>query len=384
MRVNEVYFQGMRNIITLLIALALWSPLSATAQEVAPEPTYEPPTYRYMVGIVEGATSESEDLGGFTSVTVRALLRIDGGPEHGKLVETTSQYDGPTPMVPMKGDRMVVVESTSDGEVQYDLGEPYRLPALGWTLAAFFALVIGFARKKGVMSIIGLGVSIVVLQKIVVGGILAGKEPLGVTTIGMAIILFVSLYLAHGLNKRTTVALSGALVAVVAAYICAQLAVMFTAIAGTGTEEALFLQAGILGHIDLRGLFLSGVLIGAVGVLDDASTAQSAAVAEIAEADPMLSPQELYRRGLIVGREHIASLVNTLVLAYAGASLPLFLLFAIYKDLPVWVTLNSGPIAEEIVRTIIGSGALVLAVPVTTLIAARTFGATSTQKKNPV
>jgi uncharacterized membrane protein len=132
----------------------------------------------------------------------------------------------------------------------------------------------------------------------------------------------------------------------------------------------------------MRGLLLGGIILGALGVLDDITTAQAAAVDELHRANPSLDARELYRRGLSVGREHITALVNTLFLAYAGASLPLFILFTIYNEVPVWVALNSEFVAEEVVRTLVGSMALILAVPITTAAAAtivsRSIGGGST------
>jgi uncharacterized membrane protein len=142
---------------------------------------------------------------------------------------------------------------------------------------------------------------------------------------------------------------------------------------GNGTEDAFFLQANSL-KINLQGVFLSGIIIGVLGVLDDVTTGQSAAVEELHFANPTLGFSELYRRGLSVGREHIASLVNTLVLAYTGVSFPFLLLYGSRQLQPLWVTLNGNFIAEEIVRTLVGSSVLVIAVPLTTLLAAYYYG----------
>jgi len=139
---------------------------------------------------------------------------------------------------------------------------------------------------------------------------------------------------------------------------------------GLGSEEAMFLQLDPSLTLNLQGLLLSGIIIGTLGVLDDVTASQAAVVDEISKANESLGFKELYKRGLSVGHEHIAALVNTLFLAYAGAALPLFLLFYINKTQPLWVILNGELIAEEIVRTMVGSSALVLAVPITTALAA--------------
>jgi uncharacterized membrane protein len=165
------------------------------------------------------------------------------------------------------------------------------------------------------------------------------------------------------------------------------MAIIFVAIGklfGLGSEEAIYLQLVPLEQLNLQGLLLGGIILGALGVLDDITTAQSAAVDELRKANPALGARELYRRGLSVGTEHITSLVNTLFLAYAGASLPLFILFTIYNDMPLWVTLNSEFIAEEIVRTVVGSVALILAVPITTAAAAAIFSRPRPSRTEPL
>ena len=150
-------------------------------------------------------------------------------------------------------------------------------------------------------------------------------------------------------------------------------AVRLASIFGMGTEESVLLQFGPLENIDLRGLLLGGIVIGALGVLDDITTAQTAVVDELRRANPRMTFRQLYAAGISVGREHIASLINTLALAYVGASLPLLMLFTINDAMPLWVTLNSEFIAEEIVRTLVGSSALLIAVPISTWCAAQAF-----------
>ena len=162
------------------------------------------------------------------------------------------------------------------------------------------------------------------------------------------------------------------------------LAVVFVDIAklfGTGSEDAYFLKIGLLANINLKGLLLGGIIFGAVGVLDDVTTAQTAAVDEISKANKKLGFKDLFSKGISVGKEHISSLVNTLVLAYVGSSFPLLLLFSLNNDVPVWVKYNSEFIVEEVVRTLIGSTTLVLAVPIATFIAAYFI---SRKSKNPV
>jgi len=199
-----------------------------------------------------------------------------------------------------------------------------------------------------------------------------GGNPLFVSLVGSMGILFFSLYLSHGFNKRTSVALVGTFITLIIATLAALVAVFSAQLFGLGSEEAISLLQGPLKNIDLQGLLLGGMIIGALGVLDDITTAQSATVEEIHRADPKLDVTELFKRGMSVGKEHIASLINTLALAYVGASLPLMILLS-QRKFPFWVLLNSEFIVEEVLRTVIGSFALILAVPITTILAARVF-----------
>ena len=191
---------------------------------------------------------------------------------------------------------------------------------------------------------------------------------------GGIMIIFISLYLAHGFNKRTSLALVSTLITFHLALGFGYLALNGARLFGMGSEEALLLTYTDLGvGIDLRGLLLGAIVIGALGVLDDITTAQTATVEEIHKADKKLSVKELYKRGLSVGHEHIASLVNTLVLAYVGVAFPVLLLLMDTNE-PFWVILNNEFMAEEVGRTLVGSLTLVLAVPIATGLAAHVYG----------
>lgn len=244
------------------------------------------------------------------------------------------------------------------------------MPALGLAVGLFFGLAVLFSRRRGVTAILGLGITALILARFIVPAIIGGSNPLVVSLVGALAIAFSSIYLAHGFNLRTSIAVGSTLLTLVIAWVMAIVFVSLANLFGLGSEEAFYLQLAPVEQLNLRGLLLGGIILGALGVLDDITTAQAAAVDELRKANPALPVQELYRRGLSVGTEHITSLVNTLFLAYAGASLPLFILFTIYNETPVWVALNSEFVAEEIVRTLVGSVALILAVPITTVAAA--------------
>ena len=269
-----------------------------------------------------------------------------------------------------EGDTIVISKDASAGVADYYIEGPYRLVSMMMLFLIFLGLVCVLCGMRGLSAVLGLVFSIFVLAAYVVPQILAGSDPFLVSISAAFVIAIISLYCAHGLNKRTTVALGGTMASLCLAAVLSSISVYFTRLSGMGTEESFFLQMGGLDAINLKGLLLGGIIIGVLGILDDATTGQAAAVDEIAKANPSLSRTELFRRGLSVGREHITSLVNTLALAYAGVSLPLFLLFTVNADQPLWAIVNSEFISEEIVRALVGSISLVLAVPLTTALAA--------------
>lgn len=268
------------------------------------------------------------------------------------------------------GDAVVLVKESDAGADQYFIADAYRLPGVWGILIAFLVAAIALGGRRGVGALLGLAVSIAVIAFYIVPTIARGGNPFATSIVGAAVILFVSLFLAHGFRRRTVAAFLGTLISLGIAVGLSALFVALTKLGGTGSEEALMAQTDLALALNLKGLLLGGIIIGALGVLDDATASQAAAVDEIGRADPTLGARELFRRGLSVGREHIAALVNTLALAYAGAALPLFLLFAASREVPWWVALNSEFVVEEIVRTLVGSTALLLAVPITTAIAA--------------
>lgn len=275
------------------------------------------------------------------------------------------------------GERIIVSYlRTPDGAEYYNIADKYRLTPFFVLLAFFFVLVVYISRWKGLASVGGLCISLFVLAAFIVPKIITGSNPFFISLAGAFIIAVTSIYFAHGVSKRTTIAIVSTLGTLTFTAVLAYISVSLTKLFGLGSEEAFYLQISNVGHINLRGLLLGGIMLGALGVLDDITTAQSAVVDELKKANTTLSFSELYRRGISVGNEHVASLVNTLVLAYAGASLPLFVLFSADSLQPLWVSLNSEIIMEELVRTLVGSIGLVFAVPITTFLAAYVFSKT--------
>lgn len=349
--------------------------ISTSAAEDAAVNEYEPNTYALgeILSVVEEGT---ESFGVMDEVYQLVLVKVISGENAGDVItiEYRSSSLGFSHIRLDKGDSVILVHMVDARGSTYYIQDHFRLPVV-LALALFFGLLaIVLGRWRGMMSLIGLGVSLIILTSFVVPQIMQGGSPIIVSAIGAIAIAMSSLFLAHGFTKRTTLAFAATMFVLVLAFGLAYVTVMWSTLSGASTEEAVFLQVGYLQTLDLRGLLLGGLVIGALGVLDDVTTAQVAAVEQIARANRTLNARELYKRGIAVGREHIASLVNTLALAYVGASFPLFLLFSLPDSPPLWVIVNSESITEELLRGLIGGSALMLAVPVATGLAAWAFG----------
>ncbi len=267
------------------------------------------------------------------------------------------------------GDILVIAHSNANGKSMIYVYEPYRLNPLIILSLLFAALVVFVAGKKGFSSLFALFVTLLILLKVILPLIIAGHNPVYVCFAGSFLIAAASIYLGHGFNKKISLALFATLITLLIAFVLSLVSVSWAHLFGTGSEAALSLTFTKLSNIDLKGLLLGAIVIGTLGILDDVTTTQIATIDEIRKADPNLGFSDLYNRGLIVGKEHIAALVNTLLIAYVGAFFPVFLLIANSKR-PFWVIANNEALAEEIVRTLVGSMTLVLAVPISTFIGA--------------
>jgi uncharacterized membrane protein len=306
------------------------------------------------------------------------------GPETGKVVEVEVGQGADSPVL-HGGDKIIVGRAGSGKPGDADTGGWYfsdfqrRGPLLA--LAVFFALaVVVLGRWRGLFALAGLAVSFAVLVRFMLPAILIGKNPVAVAVVGSAAIMFAALYLAHGINARTTTAVLGTVGALFLTGLLAWIFVAGTHLTGMATEESGLLAASLSG-VSLRGLLLGGVVIGSLGVLDDVTVTQASAVWELHRANPAYGFKRLYAAGLRIGRDHIASTVNTLVMAYAGASLPLLVLFTL-SSRNLGDVLTSEIVGQEIVRTLVGSIGLVSAVPITTALAA--FVADRSVHRDPV
>ena len=313
---------------------------------------------------------------GFTSERCQlARVRLESGPDSGRAVRVPLSGGRLDPDLD-PGDDILVTEAPAppEGAAPPIAGTGYSLydfqrgtPML--LLAGLFVLVVLlFARMKGALSLVGLAVSLLVVVVFVVPAILDGKEPLAVAIVGSLAIALVTIPLAHGLHAKSLAAILGTCASLL---LVAGLALIFTELThltGFSSEEATFLQLGG-GDLSLQGLLLAGMVIGALGVLDDVTITQASTVLALRDADPSLRFRNLVARAMRVGRDHVSATVNTLVLAYVGAALPVLLIFS-SADLSAGEVVNLELVAEEIVGTLVGSIGLIAAVPVTTVLAA--------------
>lgn len=271
----------------------------------------------------------------------------------------------------MTGDEVQLMRSTGpEGEEIVYITDYVRRTPLAVLLGIFVVMTVVVGRGRGASSLLGLAISFAVIFFFVLPQIYTGSDPVVISMVAAVVIVPATFFLSHGINKKTGIAIAGTFVALVITGVLAKVFIDLAQLTGFSSEEAGFLQAARGGAVNIRGLVLAGIMIGALGVLDDITVAQAALAQQLREANPKLKPGELFSRAMKVGQDHIASMVNTLVLVYAGAALPLLLLF-IDNPQPFSQLVNYEIIAEEVIRTLVSSIGLISAVPVTTWLASR-------------
>jgi len=274
-----------------------------------------------------------------------------------------------------KVDDELIISYSKDfeGNDMFYITDYVRRSALFWLFLIFVVMAVAIGRWQGATSLLGMGISFLVIFKFILPKIYAGSDPVQIAILGSLVIIPATFLLSHGVNKKTVIAVVGTLIALIVTGILANAFVEASKLTGFASEEAGFLQAYKPGLINIKGLLLAGIIIGVLGVLDDITISQSAIVQQLKEASPKLKAGELYKKAMAVGKDHIASMVNTLVLVYTGAALPLLLIF-IDNPHPFSEIINYEIIADEVVRTLVGSIGLILAVPITTFIASLAAG----------
>jgi uncharacterized membrane protein len=318
-------------------------------------------TYRGKV--IEVVSSEERTVPGTQTATPVQTIDVEvlDGPFDGDIITIENDF-----LALDTGDRFYFNYNVYiDGSESYAVTNIDRRVPLMLFVALFAFAVIALGGWQGVRSLIALGVSFLAIFYVLLPGLLAGYSPLLLSFLVAAGILFGAIFFTHGFNRESFVAYGGTMLAVGLTGILAIIAVSASSLTGFASDESVYLNFNTDGVLDFTGLLLGAIIVGVLGVLDDIAVTQAAVVVELYGSNKSLSPREVYRRALRVGREHVGALVNTLVLAYAGASLPLLMYFYL-APVGFWSLINSELFATEIIRAVVGSIGLILTVPIVT------------------
>ena len=351
---------------TVIALISLWSTKPAPAGGASPQ--------HLERATVESATRvDCRAPGRFECA--RVSVRLRSGPDKGGLAAFTIGETRADQRLSV-GDRIRVyrLELPEGAQLggrpidEYGFSDYERHRPLAILALVFCGLVIAAGRWRGFRALLGLGLSLLIVIEFIVPSILDGNSAVGVALAGALAVMFVTIPLAHGLGAKAFAAMLGTASSLALTALLATFASDAAHLTGLASDEATYLQA-LTGDISLHGLLVAGMIIGALGVLDDLTVTQASTVLALRNANPQLTGGQLFRRALDVGHDHIAATVNTLVLAYAGASLPVLLVFSI-GGTPFLDAINTEAVAAQIVAMIVGSIGLIAAVPVTTAIAA--------------
>jgi len=306
-----------------------------------------------------------------------ARVMVVDGPDAGKMLEAFLQGPSGQEDVPRYavGDEVIVNISQQGEDADFvAVADRYRVPALAALLGLFAVVVTVVGGWRGVRSLIALALTLAVIIRIVVPLLLAGWNPVLLAVGSATLVTLATFLLTEGARPTTIAAAAGTFICLA---LTALLAVAFNALAQftelQGSGDLVYLQTVGRPELDLGGLLLAAVIFGALGILDDVTVTQAATVHELYEADPRVTRTELFRRAMNVGRSHISATVNTLALAYVGASLPLIVLFNAGQQDPL-LTVSGEIVAVEVVKALVGSIGIAAAVPATTAIAVLIVG----------
>lgn len=337
-------------------------------------------SYRPPNGSVRAVTSAPCDFDATLDCVVLEVVLLEGD-RRGSVIEFSQPgevgvfFAGDEVAVSFDEAAAVVAVSPSDIQAQYQFSDFQRRPVLVWLLVVFAVAVIALGRLRGVAALAGLGATVVIILVWLLPAILDGRNPVIASLVAAAAVAYVAIFLSHGFNLMSCVSLIGVLGGLLLTTLLATVSVELARFTGFASEESSLLS--IFGGIDLGSLVLAGMVLGAAGALDDVAVTQASAVWQLKGMDPNLTFRPLFRRGLRIGQDHIGATVNTLLLAYLGAALPLAILFVLAQQ-SLGSVANSEIVAVEIVRTLVGSVGLVAVVPFTTWLAAATVVETGT------
>lgn len=334
----------------------------------------ESDTSIYLEGIVVDILDQKEESpyeGAEKQLYQKLLIKITKGEDKGSTFEYENGGYALVEVVEYKiGDKVTINKQIdANNKIYYQVTGFQRITAIWILLGIFIILSLIIGGKMGLNSLIAMILTFFIIFNLLLPQIDNGSSPIWSAILASLVIIPLTFYLAHGINRKTTVAILATLIALVITGLLSQLFINITHLTGTADEEALLLQSLETHHFDLKGLLLAGIIIGTLGVLDDVTVAQSAVVFGLYDVNNKLSLGKLLKKSMSIGRDHITSMINTLILVYTGASMPLLLIFA-NKNIALKEIFNYELLVTEIVRTLIGSITLILAVPITTYLAA--------------
>lgn len=366
------------SLVLQLLVLALAVTLAATViglVALRPDGSREVDPAARAARSIERATVERAELVDCRVPTAvecaRVTVRLRSGPDAGDTAQFTIGETRSDVRLAV-GDRIRVYRIDVPEGTQafgrdvdrYGFSDFDRVRPLALLALAFCAVVIAAGRWRGLRALVGLALSLLLVVEFIVPAILDGRPPVEVALVGALAVMFVTIPLAHGLGAKGGAAMLGTAASLVLTTVLAAVATDATRLTGFSSDDTVYLRA-VAGDLSLQGLLLAGMIIGALGVLDDLTVSQAATVLALRRANPGLGARELFRRGLDVGHDHIAATVNTLVLAYAGASLPVLLVFSL-GDVPFGDAVNTEAVAGAVVAMLVGSIGLIAAMPITT------------------
>ncbi len=347
-----------KNLIVLFFLVLLCAPCAVSAQTIGE-------IFRAKVVEVVSEKEIQDEIAG-TYVLQELKAQIQDTARKGEIVTLSNDYTKLS-----VGDIFFLQYTPEiDGVAEsYTVIERDRRPVLLGFLSLFVLVILVFGKKQGLRSLLSLAGSLFMLAYVLIPSLLKGVNPMLASTVIATIILCIAIYFTHGFKRESTVALLGTVTAVIITGIISVIAVKLCYFTGLGSEDAWYLSMNQSVPLNFKGLLLGGIMIGVLGVLDDIAVTQVSVVRELYSSAPHLTKAQIYKKALRVGQEHVGALVNTLALAYTGASLPLLMLISTPSAYPFSVTVSKEVFSVEIIRTIVGSIGLVLTVPITTLLA---------------
>lgn len=326
-------------------------------------------TQAKVLSIIESGTRHDSVTD--TTIPYQVLeVEIINGPQQGSRLKLETSQAQNTDLTYQVGNKVQLSTTTNpDGITTTTITDFVRTDALINLGVVFVLLVVLVSRWRGVLSLLAMLLSFVVIFTITLPLIMGGRHPVFVSAITATLIIPVSFYFSHGFNQKTHLAIVGTVISLILTSFLAWFFISQAKLTGFASEEAGFLNVEKQGFINIRNLILAGVIVGSLGILDDVTVSQASVIEQLKQSNPKLGFNELFSRAMKVGQDHISSMVNTLVLVYTGASLPLLLLF-INNPRPFGEIMNYEIVAEEVIKTLVGSIGLIFAAPVTTALAA--------------